>query len=297
MPTQSDMSKVVGWVKEIEELAGRFYEQAAKLFFEDAEFSEFLNQLAQDEKSHGEFMGMLSQHVRLQRVAPVSDIVFNPETRKRIESPFRAFEIDQTAKKISKQAMIQFLVEVELSEWNDIFLYVVEKFSEKSRKFQFMTAEIQAHQLRIQHFISSLPEALKPSLDISTLHPVWQSKFLVAEDEAALRNVIASLLQRKGVVETARDGGEGLEKVKQHFFSVIVSDINMPVMDGLEFYRRAVEYDPRMRQRFLVCSGEITPQTRTFLKENGIRFLPKPLEMGEFAQAIDDIVRESYKNM
>ena len=80
-----------------------------------------------------------------------------------------------------------------------------------------MTAEIQSHLLHIQDFTDSLDRQLKPSIDVATLPAVWENRFLVVDDHESLRRLVASLLARRGSVETVADGSKGLDKVREHF--------------------------------------------------------------------------------
>ncbi len=61
----------------------------------------------------------------------------------------------------------------------------------------------------------------------------------------------------------------------------------MPIMDGLEFYAKAVEEDEDVKTRFLFCSGNITPTTNKFLVENNLFFLTKPITLDEFIRAVE----------
>jgi CheY-like chemotaxis protein len=72
----------------------------------------------------------------------------------------------------------------------------------------------------------------------------------------------------------------------------IVSDIQMPGVDGLEFYQRAVEYGPQLKKRFLFYSADITPEREAYLRKNELRFLRKPFALGEFMDTIDQLLRQ-----
>lgn len=64
-------------------------------------------------------------------------------------------------------------------------------------------------------------------------------KILIIDDEAYIRRVIELKLKKKGYqVITAKNGAEGLNSFKVHQPDVVVTDIKMPVMDGLEFCRQ-----------------------------------------------------------
>src|SRR5712691_8314393 len=72
---------------------------------------------------------------------------------------------------------------------------------------------------------------------------------LVVDDESAIRPVAESILVRAGyVVLCARDGVQGLRVFKQHqrTIGLLLSDVMMPNMNGLELANRVLELDSRM---------------------------------------------------
>ncbi|MFI3223106.1 MAG: chemotaxis response regulator CheY [Methylococcaceae bacterium] len=72
-------------------------------------------------------------------------------------------------------------------------------------------------------------------------------KFLVVDDFSTMRRIIRNLLKELGCnnVDEAEDGSMALAKLKRETFDFIVSDWNMPVMDGLELLK-AVRADPKL---------------------------------------------------
>jgi CheY-like chemotaxis protein len=81
---------------------------------------------------------------------------------------------------------------------------------------------------------------------------------LVVDDESAVRTVVESILVRAGyVVLCAKDGLEGLRAFKQHqrTIGLVLSDVMMPNMNGLELADRVLELDSRMPVIFM--SGNI----------------------------------------
>ena len=60
-----------------------------------------------------------------------------------------------------------------------------------------------------------------------------RNRVLVVDDEPAIRALVAKIVQRAGLqVETARDGGEAIERIDSDDYSVLVIDLMMPVVDG-----------------------------------------------------------------
>jgi len=288
----ADIGDVVSWIESIEQFVGRLYTSAAKTFANDKNFSKFLTRLAEDEQSHAQFMSMVSAYLREKQKQCILDIALDRKTRDRVETPLKRFEEHLAGKSISKRRVVEYMARAESSELNPVFLYIVGKFGEMNREAERMTAEIQSHLFRIQDYINALPQDLKPSIDVGTLPAVWEQRFLVVDDHGSLRELVTSLLSRRGSVEAVAGGGDGLEMVREHFYNGVVSDIQMPGMDGFEFYQRAVECEPKLSKHFLFYSADITPEREAYLKKNKLRFLRKPFALSEFMTTIDQLVRQ-----
>jgi two-component system chemotaxis response regulator CheY len=70
---------------------------------------------------------------------------------------------------------------------------------------------------------------------------------LIVDDSSVMRKIVERTLRQAGldpmIVHEAGSGSEGLEVLKAEKFDLILSDINMPSMDGLEFLRQIREQD------------------------------------------------------
>ena len=109
----------------------------------------------------------------------------------------------------------------------------------------------------------------------------------------AVKELFEEVLGDLGTVETATNGKEALEKVKEHFFNAIISDNSMPLMDGLEFFRKALEVDPDIKNRFLFCSGDIGLDMEELNKHYGVKLLEKPIRIEAVKQAVKDLMDRS----
>jgi CheY-like chemotaxis protein len=285
-----DVRDIVEWLRRTEERIGMLYARAAGACSEDPSFCAFLQELSEDEKSHARFMSMACKQLRGDRHRPPIDILLDGQTRSMVEDLFERFERLLTATEVAKKDVIEYIARAEASELNPIFLYVAEEYRTTGREGERMTGEIQGHLLRIQEFIDALPRNLRPSVDVATLPYVGEDRFLVVEDHAPLRRLVASLLSRRGAVDTVSECRQGLERLQEHFHECIVTDIRLPGMDGLEFYRRAIEYDSHLKKRFLFCSGDIGLAHETYLSENKLPLLKKPFGLEEFQAAVDKIL-------
>src|SRR5205814_8016794 len=72
-----------------------------------------------------------------------------------------------------------------------------------------------------------------------------QNKILVVDDEQSMCQFLALMLRREGYLVTAvTRGQEALEKVREEEFDVVITDIKMPEMDGLEVLSGVKKVDP-----------------------------------------------------
>ena len=104
-------------------------------------------------------------------------------------------------------------------------------------------------------------------------------RLLLVEDSPTILNLISLMLKQEGYsVETARDGLEGLEKLSRQPVDLIVTDVNMPRMDGLKFIESVRKQAAFSKLPIIVLSTESDPLD----KQEGLRhganlYLTKPV--------------------
>ena len=106
---------------------------------------------------------------------------------------------------------------------------------------------------------------------------------LVIDDEPSIRDLLTSVLLGDGhEVESAADGGAGLERLATRDFDLIITDVKMPGVDGSEFYRRVKAWDPKVASRIIFTTGDmVSPSTRDFLESVGNPYILKPFRLPE----------------
>ena len=119
---------------------------------------------------------------------------------------------------------------------------------------------------------------------------MWQEKILVVDDEKTLADLVATILYDEGAIETAANGQEGLKKIGGKYFAAVVTDVDMPVMGGIEFYKKAVEIYPNMKDRFLFFTGSAGEERIAFFNKNNLKYLTKPSPIGDIKKAVVDII-------
>ncbi|HEX7998382.1 MAG TPA: sigma-54 dependent transcriptional regulator [Pyrinomonadaceae bacterium] len=115
------------------------------------------------------------------------------------------------------------------------------------------------------------------------------ARLLVAEDEANLRLVIQKELQRLGYrVQVAPDGEEALRRLEEGNVDVLLCDINMPRMDGMELLRRV--HERPNPPEVIMLTGHATVETAIeAMKLGAYDYLSKPYRITE----LDALVRQA----
>jgi len=112
------------------------------------------------------------------------------------------------------------------------------------------------------------------------------ARILVIDDEKPIRNTLNEILEYEDhEVEMASDGMEGLEKAKEEKFDVILCDINMPKMDGIEVIEKLMDICPEVP--VIMISGHGTVETAVgALKKGAYDFIEKPLDLNRLLVSI-----------
>jgi len=108
-----------------------------------------------------------------------------------------------------------------------------------------------------------------------------QARILIAEDEANLRLVLQKELERLGYrVQAAPDGEAALRKLEESNVDVLLCDINMPRMDGMELLRRV--YQRPNPPEVIMLTGQATVETAVeAMKLGAYDYLTKPYSITE----------------
>jgi len=121
------------------------------------------------------------------------------------------------------------------------------------------------------------------------------AQILIAEDSAAMRAFLVSALESIGDCEIveASSGFEALKQLPQRKFNLIITDINMPDINGLELIS-FVKNNEAYRDIPLMV---VTTEGRDRDKEKGIAlgadiYMVKPLDLDQFAEAVKKLVEQ-----
>ena len=119
--------------------------------------------------------------------------------------------------------------------------------------------------------------------EVQRLAPGQAVAVLVADDRQTNRDILIRLLQGAGfTTDEAENGREALEKLRANRFSLVLMDIRMPVMGGLEA-TRVIRSDPALKDMIVIgVSASVFPDSAERIVEAGCNdFLSKPLRADE----------------
>jgi EAL domain-containing protein (putative c-di-GMP-specific phosphodiesterase class I) len=108
---------------------------------------------------------------------------------------------------------------------------------------------------------------------------------LVDDDDLVLRAYSATLAKAGHTVEKAGDGEEALEQLRSGTFDVIVSDISMPRMSGLDFLRAVRERDLDVPVVLMTGGPELETAVRA-VEHGALRYFTKPVEASDLLEAV-----------
>jgi two-component system cell cycle response regulator CpdR len=116
------------------------------------------------------------------------------------------------------------------------------------------------------------------------------ARILVAEDDGSMRSFLAGALRRAGhVVEPAADGFEALTLLARNEFDVLLADVVMPGMDGVELARRAAKDQPKIKVMFITGFAAVALRGRSGMPGDP-KILSKPFHLKDLVSQIDQLL-------
>ena len=116
-------------------------------------------------------------------------------------------------------------------------------------------------------------------------------KILAVDDNDLIRNLMKTFCAKRGYqVITASNGKIGLNRFKQEGADLVLTDFEMPKMNGGELYQEIRQLSPAC-PIYLMSAGSSNPQLQTLI-QNGANFLQKPFGLAE----LDYILNKHFNN-
>ena len=120
------------------------------------------------------------------------------------------------------------------------------------------------------------------------LEKKFMAKILIIEDEAAIRRVLVKILSEENSayqVTQAEDGLEGIEKIRDEDFDLVLCDIKMPKMDGVEVLQAAKKIKPETPMVMISGHGDLDTAVQT-MRLGAFDYISKPPDLNRLLNTV-----------
>ena len=121
------------------------------------------------------------------------------------------------------------------------------------------------------------------------------ARILVAEDAQYVQYLFGKVLKKEGhQVESSRDGIETLQKIHSDPIELLILDLNLPGVDGIQVIKKAHESWPKLP--FITISGDVNPEKEEqLLKLGAARILRKPVSNEDLIKSVNSTLHPSRR--
>lgn len=113
-------------------------------------------------------------------------------------------------------------------------------------------------------------------------------KILVVDDESDIRDILSDVLTSEGFeVNTAENGAAALQILLKANYDLLITDLNMPQMDGIELLDRI--YEKNMEVKTIIMSGFLSQINTEYAKRRRVSGrISKPFQLDELIATVED---------
>ena len=116
------------------------------------------------------------------------------------------------------------------------------------------------------------------------------SKILLAEDDTDMRRFLVKALQNAGFDVSSYDNGlSAYQRLREEPFELLLTDIVMPEMDGIELAKRAADMDGEMKIMFITGFAAVALHPSSQAPKQA-KVLSKPFHLREIVQEVDRMI-------
>jgi two-component system cell cycle response regulator CpdR len=127
-------------------------------------------------------------------------------------------------------------------------------------------------------------------MTVKQLHDGKMSRILLAEDDEDMRKFLVKALENAGYeVISFSNGLDAYERLKEEPFTLLLTDIVMPEMDGIELARRAADLDPELKIMFITgfAAVALNPDNQA---PKDAKVLSKPFHLRDLVGEIERLL-------
>ena len=289
---------------EEEDEVGRFYKELTHYVPPlDRELFRFLTEIWKDEEGHSKILWKFDRWIQklpdAYRCHPAS---ITPKRISRHEKERSRQIMSECLKRAREQSldersMLEYVAVIEEIEWGDAFIdaintVLINCIKCGAREIIPFISGIEQHRYFIERFLIARNVDYQYIKRLRRIPSLWKEKVLVVDDSETTRELLKEILSNNTVVWSAENGKEAMDILRDNYFALIISDIQMPIMDGIEFYQQVISRYPSLGKRFIFFSSDCD-EYESFFKERKVPFIPKYSALRGIAETVDHILDRS----
>lgn len=120
-----------------------------------------------------------------------------------------------------------------------------------------------------------------------------KKRVLVVDDDSSIRALCAEALGLAGyAVDKASNGSEALKNLSWLQYDLVISDVEMPVLDGIGLYRSILREHSYLKDRVLFITGSVTDDKLTTLEFMKRKYLLKPFKVSHLLDLAQEMLED-----
>ncbi len=129
-----------------------------------------------------------------------------------------------------------------------------------------------------------------------TMTSTHKKQILAVDDESLIRTLLSDILSHADYkVDLASNGEEALQKLEESTYDLVITDISMPVMDGMELYSKIIKKVPELKNNVLFITGNLDSKVLNFLNENSCKYILKPFNISELLKEVNNTLKDETR--
>ena len=118
-----------------------------------------------------------------------------------------------------------------------------------------------------------------------------KKRILIVDDEENAREGLAKILKKSGyITSTAENGEDALETLKKNKYDLVISDIKMPRMDGMQLLKKIRKIAPDIGMIMVTAYGEVESYLEA-MSHGAVEYLNKPIKIEELKKVVSKVLQ------
>ncbi|MCG8570442.1 MAG: response regulator, partial [Spirochaetes bacterium] len=194
--------------------------------------------------------------------------------------------------KITENNIIHFILNLEFSEWNDIFLYIIDSARHNVSESKQAAARIRNHIQKIEYNIKNIFHDDQNILaQLETITKTWEYKILIIEDDEKVLSLLKIYLNNKYQLFPVTNLAEAVERIKSDYFDLIIYNKQM-TQDGNSLFDFPLPSGLKLNKKTILLSD--SENNANTDQQNNPFIFQKPIKIQQFVSTVDKMILDYH---